>query len=100
MADLWVEFSWFSIPVMGLIGWAYGYVWRRALHQFEWWTTLYMILALLSIYFVTQSGEAVIFRFLILATFSSYVWRKAAFYEPAAGAGERPRDCVIATCAF
>ncbi len=82
VADLWVEFSWFSIPVMGLIGWAYGYVWHRALHQLEWWTTLYMILALLSIYFVTQSGEAVIFRFLILATFSSYVWRKAAFYEP------------------
>jgi hypothetical protein len=77
VADLWVEFSWLSIPVMALIGWSYGRVWRRAVEEGAWRTTLYMIFALLSIYFVTQSGEAVIFRFVILTLPARYVWRKA-----------------------
>ena len=80
VADLWVELSWFSIPLMGLIGWGYGYVWYRALWQREWWTTLYMIFALLSIYFITQSGEAVIFRLLLLTVPSRYVWKKATVH--------------------
>jgi hypothetical protein len=78
VADLWVELSWLSIPLMGLIGWGYGRVWFRALFQQEWWTTLYMIFALLSIYFISQSGEAVIFRALLLIVPSRYVWKKAA----------------------
>jgi hypothetical protein len=78
VADLWVELSWFSIPLMAIIGWGYGYVWYRAVWQREWWTTFYMIFALLSIYFITQSGEAVIFRFLLLTVPSRYVWKKAA----------------------
>jgi hypothetical protein len=78
VADLWVEFSWLSIPVMALIGWLYGRVWQRSVQDGAWWTTLYMIFALLSIYFVTQSGEAVIFRFVILTLPARYIWRKAA----------------------
>lgn len=78
VADLWVELSWLSLALMGIIGWGYGYVWRRALYQREWWTTLYMIFALLSIYFITQSGEAVIFRALILTVPARFVWKKAA----------------------
>jgi hypothetical protein len=88
VADLWVELSWLSIPLMGLIGWGYGYVWRRALWQREWWTTLYMIFALLSIYFITQSGEAVIFRFLLLAVPSAWVWKKAAKTSAASDPGQ------------
>jgi hypothetical protein len=78
VADLWVEFSWLSIPVMAFIGWFYGRVWRRAVEQGAWWTSLYVILAMLSIYFVTQSGEAVIFRFVILTIPTRYIWRRAA----------------------
>lgn len=90
VGDLWVEVSWLSIPLMGLIGWTYGYVWYRALWQREWWTTLYMILALLSIYFITQSGEAVIFRFLILFVFARLVWKNAAVYRRAGSMAPLP----------
>jgi hypothetical protein len=78
VADLWVELSWFSIPLMGVIGWGYGRVWFRALFEQEWWTTLHMIFTLLSIYFISQSGEAVIFRALILIVLSKYIWKKAS----------------------
>jgi hypothetical protein len=77
VADLWVEFSWLAIPVMGAIGYAYGAVWRRAVTLGGVWTTQYVIFVLLSIYMVTQSGEAVIFRFVILTLPTRYFWKKA-----------------------
>jgi hypothetical protein len=77
VADLWVEFYWLAVPVAALIGWAYGYVWRRAIQDGRFWTTEYTILALLSIYLVTQSGEAVIFRLVILTVTCQFIWRKA-----------------------
>jgi hypothetical protein len=77
VADFWVELSWLAILFCGLIGWGYGYVWRRAVQEQGWWTTFYMILTLLSVYMVTQSGEAVIFRLVILAVPSYIVWRRA-----------------------
>jgi len=77
VADFWVELSWLAIPLCGWIGWGYGYVWRRAVEEQRWWTTLYMILTLLSLYMVTQSGEAVIFRFVILTVPAYFVWRRA-----------------------
>ena len=82
VADLWVEFYWLAVPVSALIGWAYGYVWRRAILDGRFWTTEYTILALLSIYLVTQSGEAVIFRFVILSVASQFVWRRAISTAP------------------
>lgn len=84
VADLWVEFSWLSIPVMGAIGYAYGAVWRRAVIVGGVWTTQYIIFALLSIYLITQSGEAVIFRFVILTLPARYVWRKAEIVQKTA----------------
>jgi len=77
VADFWVEMSWLAIPLCGLIGWGYGYVWRRAVQEQGWWTTFYMILTLLSVYMITQSGEAVIFRFVILSVPAYIVWRRA-----------------------
>lgn len=77
VADLWVEFSWLSIPVAGLIGWIYGYCWRRAVSDGQSWNTQYTILMMLSVYLVTQSMEAVIFRLLILSIPIHFVWRRA-----------------------
>jgi hypothetical protein len=89
VADLWVEFSWLSIPVALLLGLLYGRAWRRAVDDGGFWTTEYTILILLSIYLVTQSGEAVIFRLVILSLPAAFVWRKARqsyVYEPPAPA--------------
>jgi hypothetical protein len=79
IADLWVEFSWLALPVLFLIGYAYGSTWRKAVTLSGPWNTQYTILALLSIYLVSQSGEAVIFRLVILSLPSWWVWRKARY---------------------
>jgi hypothetical protein len=82
VADVWVELSWLAIPFLGVIGWGYGYAWRRAILQGGPWITLYTIFCLLSVYFISQSGEAVIFRFVILSIPALYVWRLARIEQP------------------
>jgi oligosaccharide repeat unit polymerase len=77
VADVWIEFSWLCIPFLGVLGWIYGYIWRRAIWQGDQWTTILTIVMLLSVYFISQSGEAVIFRMLILTVPSSLVWHRA-----------------------
>jgi hypothetical protein len=79
IADLWVEFSWLFIPVIFGIGYAYGRVWRRATEEGGPWNSQYTIFSVLAIYMVTQSGEAVIFRFLILTLPTRWIWRKAQY---------------------
>jgi hypothetical protein len=77
IADVWIEFSWLYIPFLAVVGWVCGYVWRRAIWQGDQWTTIFTVVILLSAYFVSQSGEAVIFRLLILTVPSAWVWRRA-----------------------
>lgn len=77
VADMWVEFSWFEIPVAWMIGWGMGRLWRKAIQEQNMWTTQYVIVCILSIYLITQSGEAVIFRLVIMSLPAYYVWRKA-----------------------
>jgi oligosaccharide repeat unit polymerase len=77
IADVWIEFSWLYLPFLVAVGWLGGYLWRRAIWQGEQWTTIFTVVLLLSAYFVSQSGEAVIFRLLILTVPSTWVWRWA-----------------------
>lgn len=84
VADLWVEFSFLIFPTVWIIGYWYASRWKRAVVLGAGAITQYMILALLSIYMVSQSGEAVIFRFVILTAPTIYVWKKAARSRPVA----------------
>ena len=77
VADLFVEVWWLAIPAMGLLGWTYGWVWRRAVTGGPAWASQYAILSALSIYLVMQTMEAVIFRTLLLSIPSWIVWRWA-----------------------
>jgi len=77
IADFWVEFSWLMLPVLYGIGYAYGKVWKRAVDEGGPWNSQFTIIAILAIYLVTQSGEAVIFRFIILTVPTRYIWKKA-----------------------
>ena len=52
---------------MALLGWIYGFVWRRAAERGGPWSAQYVILSALSIYLVMQTMEAVIFRTLLLS---------------------------------
>lgn len=77
IADLWVELSWVAVPTMGLLGWSYGFVWRKAVLVGGPWSTQYVLISALSIYLVMQTMEAVIFRVLLLSTPCWITWRWA-----------------------
>lgn len=77
VADFWAEFSWGAIPFAGLCGWAYGYCWKRSAVSGGVWNSQYVILVALSVYLITQSIEAIEFRFIILSLPTWWVWRRA-----------------------
>ena len=77
IADLWVEAWWFAVPLMAFIGYAYGFVWKRSVTHGGPWSSQYVILSALSIYLVMQTGEAVIFRTLLLSIPSWLSWQWA-----------------------
>lgn len=77
IADLWVEFRWFSMPVLFLLGRIYGGVWRRAQMKGGPWVAQYIIVTSLSVYMVMQTMEAVIFRSLLMSVPVWITWRAA-----------------------
>ncbi len=77
IADLWVELSWGAVLAMALLGWLYGWAWRKAVLSGPGWKSQYVILAALSIYMVMQTMEAIIFRSILLSTPCWIVWRWA-----------------------
>jgi hypothetical protein len=83
IADLWIEFYWLNLPVLFGLGMLCGTAWRRARIEAGIWNAQYAIVAALSIYFVMQTMEAVIFRLLILSIPTRLAWRYAT-HRPAA----------------
>ena len=77
IADLWVELWWLAVPAMAVLGWLYGFVWKRAVTRGGPWAAQYVILSALSIYLVMQTMEAVIFRTLLLSIPCWLCWRWA-----------------------
>jgi hypothetical protein len=77
VADLWVEVWWFAIPFMGLLGWLYGYTWRKAITRGGPWSSQLVVISALTIYMVMQTMEAVIFRTLLLSIPCWLIWRWA-----------------------
>ena len=75
---MWVEFGWGSLPVLLLIGFLHGYVWRGSQSSPGRATALYAILLSLSLYLVMQTLEAMAFRFLVMAVPMAIAWRIAA----------------------
>ena len=77
VADLFVEVWWFAVPLMGLIGWFYGYTWRKAATRGGPWSSQLVVLSAVTIYLVMQTMEAVIFRTLLLSIPCWLIWRWA-----------------------
>lgn len=78
VADLWLEFWWFNIPVLAAMGWGYGKLWRKAVYSGGPWLSQYCIFFALSIYFVMQTMEAVIFRSIQMSLPVWITWTWAA----------------------
>ena len=77
VADLFIELWWLALVALAVLGWCYGWVWRKAVTRGPAWASQYAILSALSIYLVMQTMEAVIFRTLLLSIPSWIVWRWA-----------------------
>jgi hypothetical protein len=77
VADLFIEVSWGAVLLMGLLGCAYGWVWKKAVTSGTPWISQYVIISALSIYLVMQTMEAVIFRTLLLSIPAWIVWNWA-----------------------
>ncbi len=67
IADLWLEFRWFSVAALWLVGVTYGLAWRNACLRGGPWVGQYVILSALSVYLVMQTIEAVVFRLLLMS---------------------------------
>ncbi len=89
IADLWLEMWWGALLLMGLIGFGYASVWKRAVLHGQPWSSIYVLLSALSIYLVMQTGEAMIFRTLELCIPCWLAWRWAL--RPARNRSRRTR---------
>jgi hypothetical protein len=74
IADLWMEFHWWNLAVLFLLGRFCASAWRAAQISGGVSSAQFIIMAALSIYFVMQTMEAVIFRMLILSVPLRLVW--------------------------
>ena len=76
VADTFAEFWWGYIPFLFLVGWTYSYFWKQARRTGGPWAISFVILMALSGYLVTQTFEAMIFRFMFMAIPSWIIWRR------------------------
>jgi hypothetical protein len=75
VADLFAEFSWGAILVSFLAGWGYGCAWRGAVHGNGLSLVIYILLVSLSIFFILQTMEAIVFRLMFTAAPVVLAWR-------------------------
>ncbi len=78
-ADLFAEFGWGAIIAALCIGWGYGRVWKNARAVGGIWLVLYVLLISLSIFFVIQTLEAMLYRLLLTALPIVILWRMMVF---------------------
>lgn len=75
--DLYVEFAWGAVPAAFFLGWFFGFVWRRSLIRGGIWLIIHGCVLSLSLYFVTQTIEAFLFRFLVVTIPTALFWMYA-----------------------
>jgi hypothetical protein len=62
---------------MAVLGWCYGFAWKKAVTVGGPWSSQYVVISALSIYLVMQTMESVIFRTLLLSIPCWLIWRWA-----------------------
>jgi hypothetical protein len=89
-ADLFAEFSWGGLIVAYLLGWGYGRAWANARRERGFWTVVYTVLGALSLYFVAQTLEAVLYRLTFMVVPAFVAWKLAGLPLGAHRLGQRP----------
>ncbi len=81
-ASAYVEWAWGGVLFVFLVGWFFGYSWQQAVRWGGIWKINYLALLALSVYFVAQSGLAVLFRYLLIIIPSVMLWQWAKAQAP------------------
>ncbi len=75
VADLFAEFSWGAIVASFLIGFGYARAWFKAIYRGGVWLPVYVLCLAFSIFLVTQTIEAILFRLLFTSIPILVLWR-------------------------
>ena len=81
-ASAYVEWAWGGPIFVFWIGWLFGYGWQQAVRRGGIWKIHYLALLCLSVFFVAQSGLAVLFRYLMVVIPSVALWQWAKMQAP------------------
>lgn len=82
VADMWLEFWWFSLLALGLIGWLYGRSWRAARWRGGFYEVIYVVEACLVLFLIFQAPEPMLFRFVEMIIPTWALWRLARVPVP------------------
>jgi len=100
IGDLYVEFSWVALVAIFLIGWGFAFFWRRSVTRGGVWLIIHACSLVLSLYLVSQTVEAILFRFLVILVPTFSLWQYMAYHHaPWARAEVGPRDVRVAASA-
>jgi oligosaccharide repeat unit polymerase len=66
VGSAYVEWGWGAPVFLFFVGWLYALMWRKTLVEGGLWTVMYVILLVMSAYFVAQSFYAVFYRLLLM----------------------------------
>lgn len=75
VADGFLEFSWGVLLLSYLLGRGFNMVWVRHSEQGQYWSVLYIVMVVLSIYLATQSVTAWAHRLLFIGGLTYLFWR-------------------------
>lgn len=75
VADAFLEFSWGVVLFSFFLGRGFNAVWRRHITHGQYWSVLYIVMIVLSIYLATQSFTAWAHRLLFIGGMTYVFWR-------------------------
>lgn len=75
VADLFLEFSWGCIIVCFLLGMIFSTIWKRWVTRGQLWTLLYFEVMILSVYLISQSLGAWLYRLILVGALTLIFWR-------------------------
>ncbi len=75
VADMWLEFWWFSLLALGFIGWAYGRWWWAARWKGGFYQIAYVVAVSLLVYLIFQDLDAMLFVFMEMVIPAWALWR-------------------------
>lgn len=85
VADAFLEFSWGVVLFSYFLGRVFSAVWRRHNSEGQFWSVLYIVMVVLSIYLATQSVTAWAHRLLFIGGMTYVLWRYFIKVPRAAG---------------